>query len=158
MSWLEIPAQTSLPAAAGSTSFRYVFRIMIGHLQSSRPAVGQRAARLPSWTFESNIHGSDQKVRAPSAVNKRACKTLGWVSETSGTEALRIFRNQRCHRIGFGWLSRYQTLFVNLFLLHPIHPHHHHDFCKILRLLLRALHRTINRIEETAGVCGAWCQ
>jgi len=83
VSRLEIPAPTSLPAAASSTSCRYVPRIMIGHLWSSRPAVGQRAARLPSWTFESNIHGSDQKVRAPSAVNKRACRA--WVG-------FRIFR------------------------------------------------------------------
>jgi hypothetical protein len=31
-------------------------------------------------------------------------------------------------------------------------------FCRILRLLLRALHRTINTIEETASVGGALCQ
>jgi hypothetical protein len=36
-----------------------------------------RAARLPSWAFQSSIHGSDQKVRAPTAVNKRACRRLG---------------------------------------------------------------------------------
>jgi hypothetical protein len=31
-------------------------------------------------------------------------------------------------------------------------------FCRIVRLLLRALHRTINTIEETASVGGSLCQ
>jgi hypothetical protein len=151
------PASTSLPAAARSTSCRYVSRVIIGHQPESR-SWAARAARLPSWMCESRMYGSDQQVRAPTAVNKRHAdaSVLGW-----GFPKLQVRR-----RRGFpgtadateytltGCPGTKPCLSTSFLFTRPIHPHHS---CRIVRLLLRALHRTINTVEKTTGVCVGRC-
>lgn len=148
----------TLPAAAGSTSCRYV-RCTPGDWPCPGPAVSCACgkAAIVHLLIE---EASDQKLRAPAALDRHGCRctSLGGLPNFQVRASL-IFRYQRCRRIHFSGVQVPNLVFRPVLHTRPIHTNTSHKTVVFFGYFYApCIGKLTKKKRLPIGVCGPLCQ